>query len=309
MPGNDLSNTSGDERQLSTTMGAVPRISLIAKTLALEKKVNSETGAGYSDDLPPFGEALHTTVESNEDFLADCDAVRTGIELCDLWQHAFDWLAEELVYPYPDSTGGEDSRWLVPVIRWGILFAAAQLGKSFVGRLDLRRDISKTISAIRSHSFTSRQRQAQAPSISISSSDFLTPQSVTCGPATLTNGAIHDLTSITFTPSEVVTRAVKSIVGEPTPKHLIFSGAPTGAYFLWRVEVSDLLGHHHSISNEIAVEVILYCLTEPLKSTIRNSLSRDTITTDGAPAVWTIMDKRYNTNLELRALENSIDSL
>ncbi|KAF4754380.1 hypothetical protein FOZ63_015572, partial [Perkinsus olseni] len=56
-------------------------------------------------------------------------------------------------------------------------------------------------------------------------------------------------------------------------------------------------------------EVALHCITEPLKSTIRNKLSRDAIIDNGISAVWTIMDKRYNTNLELRSLENSIDAL
>ncbi|EEQ98529.1 gag/pol/env polyprotein, putative [Perkinsus marinus ATCC 50983] len=310
-----LCSSSGDndERELQTTLGAVPRKALITNMLALEEKIYTETGPGYSQALTPFREALLETLKDNERFKSDCHAVQSGLELCDLWQNSYAWLSEELVYL--DSAGEEDSKWLTLVLRWSLLAAAANIDgcPTFVGRQDLRKEISATVSKMR-HAST------MPSAVSYPSNPSATPLSTAFGqPATNSASAYgstaigtnHTRTSSSLSPCEIVRRTVKSIVGDSDkiPKHLLFTGNPTGTYFPWRVAVCDLLRHHHLLPNDISAEVALHCITEPLKSTIRSKITHSDILASGVSAVWSVMDKRYNTNLELRSLENALDAL
>ncbi|KAF4730724.1 hypothetical protein FOZ62_016600, partial [Perkinsus olseni] len=238
--GFEAARDEDDERELLTTMGAVPRRSLIADMLALEEKIHSETNTQYSQALAPFAGELRETLRDNALFLADCHAVHNGPELCDLWQNSYAWLTEELVYP--DSAGEEDSCWLTPVIRWAILVAAADLdgGKVLVGRLDLRKAISTAVSDVRyaaAHPITSSHSSYQGSVPAVPTPGTTTPP--TNVSATASNGT-NNITGVVSS-CDVVRRTVKSIVGDTVPKHLLFSGNPTGSYFPWRVALCDLL--------------------------------------------------------------------
>ncbi|KAF4649495.1 hypothetical protein FOL46_001772, partial [Perkinsus olseni] len=194
----------------------------------------------------------------------------------------------------------------------GYTCAAADLdgGKVLVGRLDLRKAISTAVSNERyvsAHPITSSHSSYRGSTSAVPTPGATTPS--TNVSATASNGTNHNNVTGVVSSCDVVRRTVKSIVGDTVPKHFLFSSNPTGAYFPWRVALCDLLRHRHSLPNDVAAEVALHFITEPLKSNIRNKVSRDAVIDNGISAVWTVMDKRYSTNLEFRSLENSLDAL
>ncbi|KAF4754694.1 hypothetical protein FOZ62_013517, partial [Perkinsus olseni] len=226
---------------------------------------------------------------------------------------AFEWLIDEMIYPYPIEDE-PTTHWFTPLIDWCIINTAANKadGRVFVGRKVLKERLAVCVANVRKlariHSTNLTTQPIQPSSTSSSPGqraqdgmrDSTLPKSTPT--PSLSN---HDTTA--NVPYELMKKKTKALVGDPPAQELIFDGGDN--YLQWRVTILEKLEEYDGVPNRIQAEAILLCIKGPTKATIKRKVSREAMCEHGAMAIIDLLDQRFKTSLALRSLDTKFDEL
>ncbi|KAF4685690.1 hypothetical protein FOZ60_006246 [Perkinsus olseni] len=302
MANNELRNSS---RDISTTLGAVPRTSLLKQLHEIETAIYEKTGASYFRLLSEFSGSVQDILSLSGVFRDDVTAAEDAPALCELWRPSFDWLTDEMIYTYP--IGDEiTTSWFDPLIDWTIINVAANMdhGRVLVGRKEFKEQLAISVSASRAasrHSSTPSADDIESPTLSAYNS---LPSSH--GPKASQSGTSSLGSAI---PYDELKKKIKCIVGDPPSADHIFTGASSDNYLQWRVTILETLADADEAPNKVLAEAVISCLKGSIKAFIKRQVSRQSMADEGAMAVISVLDKRFRTSLALKALDAKFDGL
>ncbi|KAF4677441.1 hypothetical protein FOZ63_033255 [Perkinsus olseni] len=167
MSNNELRNGI---RDISSTLGAESRTSLLKQLHEIETAIYEKTGASYFRLLSEFSGSVQDILSLSGVFREDVTAAEDAPALCELWRPSFDWLTDEMIYTYP--IGDEiATSWFDPLIDWTIINVAANMdhGRVLVGRKEFEEQLAISVSASRAaskHSSTPSADDIESPTLS-----------------------------------------------------------------------------------------------------------------------------------------------
>ncbi|KAF4647550.1 hypothetical protein FOL47_004469, partial [Perkinsus chesapeaki] len=270
----------------------------------IETAIYEQTTASYVQRAVALAATVQEILSTNDDFKTDVDDVQDGSELCELWSPSFEWLIDEMIYPYPYDDGLTTS-WFNPLINWCIINSAANLpnGRKLVGRGDAKQQLAANIASARKAAQLSNLIPiASAPSASSTSNDVLNNQTkdhnINASPSSVITPSRTSHDGASNIPYDVIKKKTKAIVGEPPSSELIFDGVAE-KYLQWRVAILEKLDEFDDVPNRIQAEAILSCIRGPNKAPLKREVTKDLRCERGGMAVIDILDKKYKTSLAL----------